>query len=109
MVKRGDIVLVSLDPVKGSEQGKTRPAVIIQHDSLNKHSKTTIIVPISSTIYDKNYSMHVLLNEFEIKGTIKVEHIRSIDKTRIIKKIGYVSDSVLSKIGFALQNVCDFY
>jgi mRNA interferase MazF len=53
MVKRGDVVLVNLDPVIGSEQGKTRPAIIIQHDALNKNSKTTIIVPISSRLYEK--------------------------------------------------------
>ncbi|MFO8109724.1 MAG: type II toxin-antitoxin system PemK/MazF family toxin [Thermoplasmata archaeon] len=48
-VKRGDIVLVYLDPTKGSEQGKTRPALVIQNDIGNKYSLTTIVAPLMSS------------------------------------------------------------
>ena len=111
MVNRGDIVLVDLEPVKGSEQGKTRPAVIIQHNSLNKHSKTTIIVPISSRIYEKKYPMHVEISGCGLKnkGTIKTEQIRVIDKERISKKIGKVNNDLLNKIGLAIQQTLDYY
>lgn len=54
LVKRKDLVLVNLNPVIGSEQGKIRPAIVVQHDSLNKNSNTTIIIPITSKIYEKN-------------------------------------------------------
>jgi len=104
-VRRGDIVLVRLDPVQGSEQGKTRPAVVIQHDALNKHARTTIVVPITTTDYEREYPMHV-----RIQGrTIKVEHIRAIDKSRIVRRTGQVSNDVLTGIGRALQYVTDFY
>lgn len=111
MVKRGDIVLVNLEPRIGSEQGKTRPAVVIQHDSLNKYSNTTIIVPISSKIYDKKYPMHVSIEGCGLKnkGTIKTEHIRAIDKKRITKKIGAAKPEIIKKIGWALQNTLDYY
>ena len=111
MVRRGDIVLVNLEPRIGSEQGKTRPAVIIQHDSLNKYSNTTIIVPISSTIYEKNYPMHVDIENpcLKNKGTIKTEHIRAIDKKRITKKIGTANSETIKKIGLALQHALDYY
>jgi mRNA interferase MazF len=111
MVKRGDIVLVNLEPVRGSEQGKTRPAIIIQHNTLNKYSNTTIIVPISSTIYEKEYPMHVLIENCGLKnkGTIKTEHIRAIDKKRITKKIGEAKPEIIKKIGQAIQHVLDYY
>ena len=108
MVKRGDIVLVSLDPVLGSEQGKTRPAIVIQHDALNKTSNTTIVVPITSKIYEKEYPMHVQIYQNDIKGTIKVEQIRSIDMKRIVKIIDNIDNKTLLKIGYALKTVCDF-
>ena len=111
MVKRGDIVLVNLEPTLGSEQGKTRPAIIIQHDALNKYSNTTIIVPISSTIYEKEYPMHVPIENSGLKnkGTIKTEHIRAIDKKRITKKIGTAKPETIKKIGQAIQQALDYY
>ncbi|MFT4261392.1 MAG: type II toxin-antitoxin system PemK/MazF family toxin [Candidatus Woesearchaeota archaeon] len=111
MVKRGDIVLVDLDPGKGSEQKKTRPALIIQHDSLNKYGDTTIIIPITSTIYDKDYAMHVRIKGFGLKkeGTLKVEHIRSIDKKRIKKHVGKVNEDILDKVKTAFLKTCDYY
>lgn len=104
MVKRGDIVLVSLDPTIGSEQAKTRPAIIIQHDELNTYSNTTIIVPITSKI-KKDYPMHVPIET----GTIKVEQIRCIDKQRIKKVLGSVAPKTLNEIKTALLHVTDFY
>ncbi len=111
MVKRGDLVWVNLEPVIGSEQGKKRPAIIIQHDALNKTSKTTIIVPISSTVYEKKYPMHVQIEGCGLKsrGTIKTEHIRAIDKKRITGKIGETPRQIMKEIGLALQMTCDYY
>lgn len=108
-VKRGDIIYVDLEPSKGSEQSKKRPAIIIQHDALNFTSNTTIIVPITSKIYNEEYPMHVQINEQNIKGTIKVEQIRVIDKSRILKVKGKVSNDIMKKIGIALQMTCDYF
>ena len=111
MVNRKDIVLINLNPVVGSEQGKLRPAIVLQHNSLNKNSNTTIVVPIISKIYDKNYPMHVKIEGFGLnkKGTIKVEHIRSIDKKRIVKIVGTVNESIMQEIKLALLKTCDYY
>jgi mRNA interferase MazF len=109
LIKKGMVVYVNLNPVIGSEQGKTRPAIIIQHDALNKTSNTTIVVPISSRIYDKEYPMHVRINELNINGTIKVEQIRVIDKSRIQSKKDFVSNTTMKKIGNALQMTCDYF
>ena len=108
-IKRGNIVYVNLDPVVGSEQAKTRPAVVIQHNALNVNSKTTIIVPITSRIYDIEYPMHVRVNEKGFRGTIKVEQIRVIDKSRIVRVKDFVSSKIMKKIGISLQMTCGYY
>ncbi len=95
----------------GSEQGKLRPAIVLQHNSLNKNSNTTIVVPITSKIYDKKYPMHVLINGFGLdkKGTVKVERIRSVDKKRIVKLVGIVNESIMQEIKQAFLKTCDYY
>ena len=108
---KGDIVLVNFDPVVGSEQAKVRPAIIIQNNTLNKYSNTTIVVPISSRIYEKTYPMHVAFSgTHSLKpGTIKTEQIRVIDKQRIHSKIGSVNTQKLQKIGIAIQHTLGYY
>ena len=67
-ITRGDICLVNLNPVKGSEQGKVRPALIIQNDISNKYGPTTIIAPITSKVYSKKYPNNVnLLKKYSKK------------------------------------------
>ena len=64
-IKRGDIVLVNLEPVVGSEQGMIRPTLVIQNDISNEYSPTTIIAPITSKIYSKEYHTNVFLTKQE--------------------------------------------
>lgn len=111
MVSRKDIVLVNLGPVIGSEQGKLRPAIILQHNALNKTANTIVVVPITSRIYEKNYPMHVPIEGFGLnkRGIVKTEHIRSIDKRIIVKKIGKVDDNIMIKIKEAFLKTCDYY
>ena len=111
LVRRGDIFFIDLEPAIGSEQGKVRPSAIISHDNLNIYAEHIIAVPIASRKYDKVYASHVVLSldDSITEGTIKVEHIRSISKLRLQKKIGTVSQKTLQKIGRALQHTCDYY
>lgn len=60
---RGEIVLANLEPVKGSEQGGTRPVLIIQNDTGNKYSTTTIIAPITSNIMKQKYPTNVIIKK----------------------------------------------
>ena len=89
---RGEIVVANLEPFKGSEQGGVRPVLILQNDILNKHAPTTIIAPITSKIYTKEYPTNVIIKKegFKMKldSTILLNQIKTIDKRRIIKKIG---------------------
>jgi len=106
-IKRGDIVIVNLDPVKGSEQGKIRPALIIQNDTGNQYSPTTIIAPITSTIFSKEFPTNVQIlsreSGLEKDSTILLNQIRTIDKSRIIKKLGKANDFTIRKVEIAIK------
>mgnify|MGYP001608624454 CR=1 FL=1 len=61
-IKRGEIFLANLEPIKGSEQGGMRPVLIIQNDMGNEYSTTTIVAPLTSSIMKKEYPTNVFLH-----------------------------------------------
>lgn len=99
-IKRFDICLVNLDPTIGSEIKKTRPAVIISPDSMNlSRLKTVIIAPLTSTIRE-SFPTRVETAFKGKEGQIALDQLRSIDRSRIVKKLGKLesksSDEVLN-------------
>lgn len=108
MIYKGDVYYADLNPVKGCEQGGVRPVVILQNDIGNKFSSTTIVAPI--TTKSKSYvPMHVKLKErFLTKNsTLLLEQIRTIDKQRLLKKLGTLSKKSQNKIEKVLDK--NFY
>jgi mRNA interferase MazF len=105
-INRGDIFLIDLEPVKGSEQGKVRPCLIIQNNIGNKHSSTTIVSAITSK-GDDSYPFLVKIDKGTANllkdGFIQLNQIRTISKERIIKKIGSLSKDLINKVDFALK------
>ena len=99
--KRGDILLVNFEPAKGSEQGKIRPAIVVQSDLLNKYSTLTIVAPVTSKIYDKEYPTNVFITKedsgLEKDSTILLNQIRTVDKRRIIKKLSTLDKYSMSR------------
>lgn len=97
-VKRYDIVQADLSGTVGSEQGGVRPVLIIQNDIGNLHSKTTIVMPLSTKIYkNPNQPTHTLIKKSADTGLktdsiLLGEQIRAISSERIKKKIGTVTD-----------------
>ena len=106
-IRRGDIFLVNLEPRKGSEQGGIRPVLIIQKDVLNTHAPTTIIAPITSKIYAKEYPTNVqffsVSSGLKKESTILLNQIRTIDKRRIGKKLGTLSNEFMNKVDRAIK------
>ena len=94
-IKRGDIYYANLNPVIGSEQGGTRPVLIISNDVGNKHSPTVIVVPITSRIHTKaKLPTHTLINDFE-----------GLDKNSIIlleQYLGMIPDNIVARVDKAL-------
>ncbi len=106
-IKRGDIVLTDLEPAKGSEQGKTRPCLIVQNDIGNMLSPTTIVVAISSKI-EKEYPFTVLVSQGEGNlpkdSLVLCNQIRTVSKQhRLIKKIGSLKPETMKKVDDALK------
>lgn len=89
-LKRFDIFLVNLDPTIGSEIKKTRPAVIISPDSMNlSRLKTVIIAPMTSSIKE-NFPTRVNTEFKDKKGQVALDQLRSIDRSRLIQKLGFM-------------------
>lgn len=102
-VRRFEVYLISLDPTKGSEIRKTRPCLIISPDEMNKHIRTVIIAPMTSTV--KNYPTRVTTTFQGKKGQIVLDQIRTVDKNRLIKKLGPISSSAEEKVLSVLQEM----
>jgi mRNA interferase MazF len=103
---RFDVWLVSLDPVKGSEIKKTRPCIIISPKEINEHMNTVIIAPLTSTI--KNFPFRLNCEFQGHKGQIALDHIRSVDKIRLVKKIGIIQDSTTYEVCQLLHDLFEF-
>lgn len=88
-MQRGDIYFADLNPVVGSEQGGTRPVLIVQNDLGNKHSPTVIVAAITSNTEKTNLPTHINIDKrcgLSKKSVVLLEQIRTIDKKRISKK-----------------------
>lgn len=106
IVKRGDVYFADLSPVVGSEQGGQRPVLIIQNDVGNKYSPTVIVAAITAKITKAKLPTHVEIHKEDV-GLIKdsvvlLEQVRTIDKRRLIQKLGALSPEIMEEVNFAL-------
>ena len=104
-VRRGDVVIVRLDPAEGHEMKKTRPAVVVQNDVGNANSSTTIVAPATGTY--RGYPFEVLVeaddSPFEKDSSVRLDQIRvlSIEK-RIHSVVGNLDAGTMSRVDDAL-------
>lgn len=105
--KRGEIYLVNFDPTVGAEIQKTRPALILQNDIGNQYSAITIVAAITSYKDEKLYPTEVLLKAsesgLELDSVVLLNQIRSIDKQRLVHRLGQVEPAAMRRIDSALQ------
>ena len=110
-VRRGDVVIVNLDPTIGVEIKKTRPAIVVSNDSINRFSQLVVVVPLTKNTAHLSPS-HVVI----AKGTARLtfaskavtEQIKAIDKQRIVKKLGTLPPAVLAQVERAVKNTLAF-
>jgi len=105
-IKRGDIFWGNLEPSMGSEQRGVRPLLIIQNDLRNKYSTTTIVAPLTSNMLKKEYPTNVFIGSFaglKKDSTILLNQVRTLDKKRIIKKIGSLDNFTMHKVDNAIK------
>ncbi len=103
MVKRGEIWLVALDPTVGSEIKKSRPCVIVSPPELNEHLRTVIVAPMTSKGFLAPFRVPV--THAAKKGLIVLDQIRTVDKVRLVKRVGAVNTKTLSSVLTTLQEV----
>jgi mRNA interferase MazF len=95
-VKRFEVYLVNLDPTVGSEIKKTRPCLVISPDEMNRYINTVIIAPM--TTKGNIYPTRVSCRFKGKQGLIVLDQIRTIDKARLIKRIGKIDSSTQDKV-----------
>lgn len=102
-MKQFDVYLVNFDPTIGAEIKKTRPAVIVSPDGMNKNLKTIIVAPLTHTT--KNYPSRVFTTFKNQKGEVVLDQLRSVDKLRLIKRQGVIDGTTASDIRLVLQTM----
>jgi len=96
MISRFEVYYVNLDPTIGSEIKKTPPCVIISPNEMNHNISTIIIAPLTSKL--KNYPTRVPWKVEGKQGQIVLDQIRTIDKSRLIKKIDTLNKNTQKKV-----------
>src|SRR5690606_15232132 len=102
-LKQYQIVLVNLDPTIGSEMQKTRPCVIISPNEMNKFLNTIVVAPMTSS--SKTYPTRVEIHHDKKKGWIVLDQIRTVDRQRIIKVFGSLTEKEITKVKVVLKEI----
>jgi mRNA interferase MazF len=97
-VQRGQVYWVALDPVRGSEMAKTRPCIVLSSDEINRRRHTVVIVPLTSTPELAHFPLVIEVPSAGIGSKVRSEHLRGVDKSRLGRLIGQVSESDLHEV-----------
>jgi mRNA interferase MazF len=103
VTNRFDVYLIALDPTRGSEIRKTRPCLIVSPDDMNDHIRTVIIAPM--TTKGRLYPSRVPCTFQGKSGHVVLDQVRTVDKTRLIRRLGSISVDVQQKVLNILQEM----
>jgi len=95
-MRRFDVYLVALDPTLGSEIKKTRPCVIVSPDEMNRHIATVIVAPMTSK--GRDYPTRAPCRFQGKRGQIVLDQLRTVDKVRLVRRLGRISPSAQTTI-----------
>ena len=105
-VRRGDVFLANLDPTVGVEQAGTRPLLVVQCDLANQRIPSVTIVPLTSNLRAGRFLFTVAVPADEAglsrDSVVLVFHIRTLDKSRLMRRLGHLSSQTMIKIDQAL-------
>jgi mRNA interferase MazF len=109
--KKYEIWLADLDPIIGTETGKTRPVLIVQTNLLNNIHPSTLICPITSNVKLESHILRVHLKKGDAKVKencdIMIDQLRAIDNKRLIKKMGELPDNISERVKENIRIVLD--
>jgi len=106
VVNRFDVYLINLDSTVGSEIKKIRPCLIISPDEMNRHIRTVIVAPMTTA--GKEYPTRIPCTFKKKKGQIVIDQIRTIDKSRLIKRLGTIDPKTQLEVIAVLQRLFAF-
>jgi mRNA interferase MazF len=106
-IRRGEVHVAALDPVVGKEISKTRPVVVVSNDMNNRYSGTVTVLPVTSGNLEKIYPFEVYLpkgsGNLPKDSKVKADQIRTLDKARLVKRIGELGDDEIAEIDEAMK------
>ncbi|PJZ70855.1 growth inhibitor PemK [Leptospira perolatii] len=103
VVSQYEVFLISLDPTIGHEIKKSRPCVIVSPNEMNKFIGTVIIAPMTAKSHA--YPTRVELTFQSKKGWLVLDQIRTVDKARLIKKLGKLESKTVTKVKRVIQEM----
>ena len=102
-IQRGDVFVINLDPTRGREIRKVRPCVVVSPDDLNAHLGTFIVAPLTTGSH--NYPFRVPCRFQGRSGHVVLDQIRTVDRERLVRRLGKVSKGTLTKTLATLQEM----
>ena len=104
-MKRGEVWLAALDPTQGSEIQKTRPCVIISPAEMNDHLRTVVVAPMTTGARPAPFRIPL---RFQGKdGLVLLDQIRTLDKSRLLRRLGAMNGTTLTSALSALRELFD--
>lgn len=103
VINRFEVFLVNLDPTVGHEIKKTRPCLVVSPDEMNHHISTVIVAPM--TTKGRKYPTRIPCTFQGKKGQIVLDQIRTIDRRRLVKRMGAINKKIQSKTLSVLQEM----
>lgn len=95
-----EVWLVSLDPTRGAEMQKTRPCVVVSPDEMNRHLRTVIVAPMTTS--ERRYPTRVPLTFRGKPGEVALDQLRTVDRQRMLKKVGNISPRAAQTVSSVL-------
>ena len=102
-IKSGDVLLVDLNPTRGSEIKEVRPCVVVSPDELNRHMQTHIVAPLTSGSH--HYPFRVPCKFKGKAGHVILDQLRTVDRDRLVRKLGRIRRGTLERVLAVLQEM----
>ena len=103
--RRDEVWLVTLNPTQGAEIQKTRPCLVVSPDEMNQYLRTVIVAPMTSVV--RAYPTRVPVNFQGKRGEVALDQLRSVDRQRLVRKLGTVSSTTADAAGSKLVEMFD--
>jgi mRNA interferase MazF len=111
-MKRGDVYRVRPDPIEGSEQAGTRPAVIVSRDAINRYSPVVLICPLTNAghvprLYPSDVPVRAPEGGLRLDSVVLTLQLRAVAKTRLLELLGELEADTMAQVEAAIKITLD--